>query len=98
MSDRDDLGQAWHVSPSEYLKRRPAQHAIGAPASRYLTMRDGVRLALDVYLPEGGGVPKQLPAIMVLTPYYRRFKVTGTGAEPSPNIAIYRDFFVPRGY
>jgi len=98
MSDRDDLGQAWRISPTEYLKRRPAIHAIGAPSSRYVTMRDGVRLAVDVYLPEGGERPQRIPAIVVLTPYYRRFKVTAPGAEPAPNIAIYRDFFVPRGY
>ena len=100
MSDRDDLGQAWRTSPSDYLKKRPATHKVGTPASRYLTMRDGVRLAVDVYLPDGvqpdGG--KRFPTVVVLTPYYRRFKVTGPGAEPSPNIAIYRDMFVPRGY
>ncbi|MGV3571307.1 MAG: CocE/NonD family hydrolase [Ramlibacter sp.] len=97
MSDRDDLGGAWRVSPTEYLQRRPATHAIGAPASRYVAMPDGVRLALDVYLPDGatGG---RFPTVVVFTPYYRRFKVSGPGAEPSPNIAIYRDFFVPRGY
>lgn len=33
-----------------------------------------------------------------MTPYYRRFQVSAPGAEPAPNIAIYRDFFVPRGY
>lgn len=98
MPDRDDLGHAWRVSPSEYLKQRPATHGIGAPSSCYVTMRDGVRLAVDVYLPEGADRPQRIPAIAVLTPYYRRFKVTAPGAEPSPNIAIYRDFFVPRGY
>lgn len=61
-------------------------------------MRDGVKLALDVYLPEGPDRPERLPVVVILTPYYRRFKVTGAGAEPAPNIAIYRDMFVPRGY
>jgi putative CocE/NonD family hydrolase len=98
MSDRDDLGAAWRVPPTDYLKRRPATFTIGAPASCYVTMRDGVRLAVDVYLPEGTQRPQRLCAIVVLTPYYRRFRVTAAGAEPSPNIAIYRDFFVPRGY
>lgn len=98
MSDRDDCGQAWHVPPSEYLKQRPAVHAIGAPVSCYVGMQDGVRLAVDVYLPQGTPEGQRLPTIVVLTPYYRRFKVTAPGAEPSPNVAIYRDFFVPRGY
>ena len=98
MSDRDDLGQAWRVAPSRYLEQRRATHVVGVPGSCYVTMRDGVRLAVDVYLPEGAERPERLPAIAVFTPYYRRFKVTGPGAEPSPNVAIYRDFFVARGY
>jgi len=68
------------------------------PRSCYVAMRDGIRLAVDVYLPEGAERPERLPAIAVFTPYYRRFKVTAPGAEPSPNVAIYRDFFVTRGY
>ena len=98
MSDRDDLGQAWRVAPSRYLEQRRATHAVGVPGSCYVTMRDGVRLAVDVYLPEGAERPERLPAIAVFTPYYRRFKVAAPGAEPSPNVAIYRDFFVARGY
>lgn len=98
MSDRDDLGHAWRVLPSEYLKLRPVTYAVSPPISRYLTMRDGIRLAVDVYLPEGTDRPERVPTVAVFTPYYRRFKVTAAGAEPSPNIAIYRDFFVSRGY
>ncbi|WPB56541.1 CocE/NonD family hydrolase [Xylophilus sp. GOD-11R] len=104
MSDLDLNGQAWRVPPSQYAAGRPARWAIGAPRSRYLRMRDGCRLALDVYLPEtceASGTeapPARVPVIAVMTPYYRRFAVTAPGAEPSPNIAIYRDFFVPRGY
>ncbi|NML48179.1 CocE/NonD family hydrolase [Ramlibacter sp. G-1-2-2] len=98
MPDRDDLGQAWQLPPSRYLHQRPAPYGIGAPAACYVTMRDGVRLAVDVYLPEGAPRPQRVPAIVILTPYYRRFQVTGPGAEPAPNIAIYRDMFVPRGY
>jgi uncharacterized protein len=95
MPDRDDLGRAWRVTPTEYLQRRPATHAVPVPTSQYLAMRDGVRLAVDVYVPDAG---KQLPTILILTPYYRRFKLTADGAEASPNAAKYRDFFVPRGY
>ncbi|QHI97521.1 CocE/NonD family hydrolase [Xylophilus rhododendri] len=101
MSDLDLNGGAWQRTPGDYAQGRPARWSIGEPKSRYLTMRDGCRLALDVYLPEAGQgetVPARLPVIAVMTPYYRRFKVTAPGAEPSPNIAIYRDFFVPRGY
>ncbi|HWI82209.1 CocE/NonD family hydrolase, partial [Ramlibacter sp.] len=102
MSDRDDAGSAWRTSPSEYLQRRPATYAVPTPDSCYVTMRDGIRLAVDVYLPEAEGTtataPQRFPTVVILTPYYRRFKVTGPGADPSPNAAKYRDFFVPRGY
>lgn len=100
MPDKDNLGAAWQISPSEYLKNRPMTCRIGKPTSRYLTMPDGVRLAIDVYLPESlsGQQPERFPTVLILTPYYRRFKTTAPGAEPSPNIAIYRDFFVTRGY
>ena len=100
MPDKDNLGAAWKTSPSDYLKTRPVTCRIGEPSSRYLTMPDGVRLAIDVYLPESlsGPKPEKFPTVLILTPYYRRFKTTAAGAEPSPNIAIYRDFFVTRGY
>lgn len=62
-------------------------------------MPDGCRLAVDVYLPPGA--PDRVPAILILTPYYRRFALKA-GAPPeteaSPGLARWRDLFVPRGY
>lgn len=102
MSDLDTNGGAWNVPPSEYLQSRRAEWKVGTPASRYLRMRDGCELAVDVYLPEpetdGVAKPASFPVIAIMTPYYRRFQVTEPGAEAAPNIALYRDFFVPRGY
>ncbi len=100
MSDADQNGNAWQVAPSTYLQQRPPTLTCPArPISRYVPMRDGCRLALDVWLPEGA--PGPLPTILILTPYYRRFALE-PGAEgrtePSPNTAKYRNFFVPRGY
>jgi putative CocE/NonD family hydrolase len=62
-------------------------------------------LAFDAYLPRAGNSGERprtrLPTILVLTPYYRRFKL-GAGAtattEASPNAGKWRDLFVPRGY
>src|SRR5690606_30382065 len=72
------------------------------PRSLYVTMRDGCRLAVDVYLPEGEGAPAGgFPTVLILTPYYRRFALragASPSTDPSPNAAKYRDFFVPRGY
>lgn len=101
MPDRDDLGGAWRVTPTQYLARRPRTHAVPEPRSRYVTMRDGVRLAVDAYVPQAkvtsAGAAK-FPAIVILTPYYRRFKLSAPGVDPSPNAAKYRDFFASRGY
>src|SRR5688572_18292589 len=104
MADTDTNGQAWRVPPSAYLATRPPEFACPArPLSSYVAMRDGCRLAVDVYLPhEAQAAPAaKLPTILILTPYYRRFAVKAgapAGTENSPNAAKYRDFFVPRGY
>jgi putative CocE/NonD family hydrolase len=100
MSDRDDNGAAWKVSPSAYLARRPATFGVPAPPrSLYLAMADGCRLALDIYLPVGSTAARW-PTICIFTPYYRRhqLKAGAIGTEPSPGIFKYRDMFVPRGY
>jgi putative CocE/NonD family hydrolase len=41
--------------------------------SRYVTVRDGTRLAIDIYRPAVGGKPVEtkLPVILVATPYHR---------------------------
>ena len=99
MPDRDDLGGAWRVPPSRYLASRPAEFAVGAPTSVYVTMPDGCRLAVDVMLPNGNA-GKRWPTMLILTPYIRRFELKpgAMGVEPSPNSYRYRDMFVPRGY
>jgi putative CocE/NonD family hydrolase len=96
---------AWRVLPQAYLDKRSTPFAGSKiPLSSYVTMRDGVRLAVDVYLPQSDGAPpkgKRFPTIVIFTPYYRRFKLRDgapDSAEPSPNAGRYRDFFVPRGY
>ena len=99
MSDDDRHSGAWHVPPSQYLEGRPSEYRVGRPSSTYVTMRDGCRLAVDVYLPEG--VTEPVPTILILTPYYRRFSLrpdAPPGAEDCPGSARWRDLFVARGY
>ncbi len=103
MSDSDVQSNAWLVAPSDYERSRPVSYGMQRrPESLYITMRDGCRLAADIYLPQGDGVPaKGVPTILILTPYYRRFALrdgASPSTDPSPNAAKYRDFFVPRGY
>lgn len=43
--------------------------------SKYLTMRDGVRIAIDLYLPAGLEPAAKLPTILTQTRYWRRLEV-----------------------
>jgi hypothetical protein len=99
MSDSDRDSAAWRRTPSAYLSTRPAQGSVGRPRSLYVGMADGCRLAVDVYLPPGAS--GRVPAILIFTPYYRRFALRAFAppeSEASPGVARWRDLFVPRGY
>jgi putative CocE/NonD family hydrolase len=99
VSDSDRDSTAWRVTPSSYLATRPARGIVARPRSLYIAMRDGCRLALDIYLP--ADAPPRMPAILIFTPYYRRFALTQDapqGTEACPGVARWRDLFVPRGY
>src|SRR6202048_1108213 len=96
------LYRAWNVLPDEYVDQRPVEFGLPVPKSHYVTMRDGCRVAVDIYVPHslsGAVTSRTSPAIALFTPYYRRFKLrpAATG-EANPNTGKFRDFFVPRGY
>jgi len=99
VSDGDRNSAAWRITPSAYLDTRPALGRVGAPRSLYVAMRDGCRLALDIYLPPDAA--ERVPTILILTPYYRRFALIPDapgGTQATPGVARWRDLFVPRGY
>lgn len=102
MGDDPRGSTAWRRDPAAYLEARDTTHKIPpAPVSRYLAMEDGVRLAVDVYVPVGPMPDDGFPTILIFTPYYRRFALAADAAsdvEACPNAAIFRDMFVPRGY
>ena len=103
MSDSDDISKAWKLPPSAYMEKRPPEYALPPqPFSCYVTMRDGVQIAVDVYIPQSfrqsADAQSKFPTIIVATPYYRRFKTEGPVAESTPMACRYRDAFVPRGY
>lgn len=98
MSDTDRGSPAWRLPPSAYLETRPARGIPASPRSLYVAMPDGCRLAVDVHRPE---TVERVPAILVFTPYYRRFALSADapqGSEACPGVARWRDLFVPRGY
>lgn len=100
MADIDLNGNAWVLPPSAYIHARPPVHSVPAPQSFYLAMSDGCRLAVDLYLPDPSASDASWPTILIQTPYYRRFALDPSArqVEASPNVAKYRDVFVPRGY
>ncbi len=103
----DEGAEAWRVPPRRYLRAHPPGYQGERLSSRYVSARDGTRLAVDVHLP--GDVhppgtapePGPYPTVVLFTPYYRRFALRSgheAGVEACPNIAQFRDAFVPRGY
>ncbi|HXE29700.1 MAG TPA: CocE/NonD family hydrolase, partial [Stellaceae bacterium] len=55
------------IHPAELVKAPPVPvPGIKVEANVYVTMRDGVKLAVDVYLPEQNG---KYPALLSLSPY-----------------------------
>jgi hypothetical protein len=98
MADGDWRGAAWRTAPSLYAAGREVPFALPArPASHYLAMRDGCRIAIDTWLPEGA--TDRVPAILILTPYYRRFALAeGSDADAIPNAGKFIRYLVPRGY
>ncbi len=92
---------AWVVEPPSYFDSRTPEYEGERISSCYVAVRDGTRLAVDVHLPGAQPSEGAFPVILCLTPYYRRFALKDghrDGAEACPNLALYRDAFVPRGY
>ena len=92
---------AWTTTPPDYLATRAPEYTGERILSQYVSVRDGTKLAVDVHLPGSEASDERFPAILVLTPYYRRFQLAD-GHRPDidacPTVAFYRDMFVPRGY
>jgi len=57
-------------SPGEYSGYSEAAYAAWETTSQYVPMRDGTKIAVDVYRPTEGPEGK-LPAVLIITPYHR---------------------------
>ena len=66
-----------------------AQYEVQATTNVMVPMRDGTKLATDIYRPAQNGAPAsgRFPTLLVRTPYTRAFQEKGNAA-----------FLVPRGY
>ncbi len=96
MSDANDKRPAVTLNhPPELVKAPPVPVAgIKADENVYVTMRDGVRLAVDVYRPEQDG---KYPALLSLSPYNKDLQ----RKPPHWSHAIESgatSFYVPKGY
>ena len=63
-------GDAAVTVPAPYDPGEPRYEGV-IRSSRYLTMRDGVKIAIDVYLPEKLPEGERLPTILLQTRYWR---------------------------
>jgi putative CocE/NonD family hydrolase len=91
-------------SHARYLRDHAARFDGYDRASRYLVMRDGVRIAVDVCLPHGLRAGETIPAIVRQTRYFRRHRVHPAlrrvldEATVDPMNAPMRRLFTSRGY
>lgn len=92
-------------APADQAVEIPVPYDMGEPVyegitrkSFHLTMRDGVKIAVDVYLPEDLKPGTKLPTLMWQTRYWRSMKIrTGFKWLADKPQKIIQDF-VPRGY
>src|SRR5262249_3661031 len=93
--------RAWYPAAAP-----PPQFRKVARSSRYLTMRDGVKVAVDIYLPRELGASEKIPAILRQTRYCRsmelrwpfRALVGGQPIDHTGQYAAWRRRFVQQGY
>jgi len=70
-------------APGQYSGYTSPEYESWTTTSQYVTMRDGVRLAVDVYMPADGPVRDKFPTILIMTPYHRA-SVTDKGEILTP--------------
>jgi putative CocE/NonD family hydrolase len=76
----------------------PPVEGPATPTAFYLTMRDGVRIAVDLWLPAGASATRKVPTIMRATRYSRDNKVMNREAKPETDTEVEARDLVKRGY
>ncbi len=84
------LGSSFHshARAQPQVSRRPAEYGVVVEREVMVSVRDGTRLALDLYRParQGQPIPGRFPTLLTRTPYDRR----GAAAEGN--------YYAERGY
>ena len=75
---------------------RPIEFAKVTKSSTYVTMPDGVRIAIDVYRPSSPG--KRLPAVLTQTRYYRAPAIAADPVRSCQEIPPDTAYMAQRGY
>jgi len=88
---------AWQPA-SRYLKQHPARYRRISRTSFYLTMRDGVKIAVDLSLPGELKAGESIPTIIRQTRYYRSFDLGRLLRFFTRNWPSAQKVFVARGY
>lgn len=99
------VGKVKHAGTSAGYSREPEYDGIDY-SSHYITMRDGVRIAADLYLPRGLKDGTRIPTILRNTCYIRSIQLRLPfrillGGKPLDHTFLYakrRKYFVKRGY
>ncbi len=95
-----DISQASADSPQE---PDPTRNHSWHRTSQYLTMRDGVKIAVDLYLPDNLKPGQRIPTILHQTRYWRSFEyrwLISLFKEDRPRgiIGNYAERFLQQGY
>jgi putative CocE/NonD family hydrolase len=80
-------------------RRLALRHVRVSLRTLHLTMRDGARIAVDLYLPSGAAVPDRIPTIVRQTRYLRALDTRVPGLGPLLDLyARWRSDFLRAGY
>jgi len=58
-------------APGQYSGYTSPEYKSFTVTSQYITMRDGVRIAVDIYMPADGPARDKFPTVLVMLPYHR---------------------------
>ncbi len=81
-----------------YRADSAAEYGGAVYSSRYLTMRDGVKIAVDLYLPKGLAPGRKIPAILEQSRYGRRIRLRRPLSWLADTSPPYARFFAKHGY
>jgi uncharacterized protein len=90
--------EPWWLQDEEVVAGLLPSHDGIHRESLYLTMRDGVRLAVDVYLPRGLHPEERVPTLIEQTRYHRAMDYRWPLGRNVPDAPGYAGFFASRGY